>query len=73
MLKNAYFLSKIGADAAENERNFAKFLPNICQKKSLPNSTLALPASAPGTPRTVLRMIRSAAGIFDAEGPVGCR
>ena len=24
MLKNAYFLTKIGADTAENERNFAK-------------------------------------------------
>ena len=24
MLKNAYFLAKIGADTAENERNFAK-------------------------------------------------
>ena len=26
MLKNAYFLAKIGADTAENERNFAKNL-----------------------------------------------
>ena len=24
MLKNAYFLAKIGADTAENERNFVK-------------------------------------------------
>ena len=29
MLKNAYLLAKIGADAAENERNFAKNLPKI--------------------------------------------
>ena len=28
MLKNAYLLAKIGADTAENERNFAE----ICQK-----------------------------------------
>ena len=28
MLQNAYLLAKIGADAAENERNVAKF----CQK-----------------------------------------
>ena len=27
MLKNAYFLAKIGADTVENERNFAKSLP----------------------------------------------
>ena len=27
MLQNAYFLAKIGADTAENERNFAKKLP----------------------------------------------
>ena len=29
MLKNAYLLAKIGADTAENERNFA----NVFQKK----------------------------------------
>ena len=29
MLKNAYLLAKVGADTAENERNFAKFLPKI--------------------------------------------
>ena len=27
MLKNAYFLAKIGADTAENERNFAEIVP----------------------------------------------
>ena len=31
MLQNAYFLAKIGADAAENERNFAEILPKIWQ------------------------------------------
>ena len=29
MLKNAYSLAKIGADTAENERNFAEILPKI--------------------------------------------
>ena len=29
MLKNAYFLAKIGADTAENERNCAEILPQI--------------------------------------------
>ena len=28
MLQNAYFLAKIGADTAENERNFALNLPD---------------------------------------------
>ena len=32
MLKNAYFLAKIGADTAENERKFAEIKPEICQK-----------------------------------------
>ena len=29
MLKNAYFLAKIGADTAENEQHFAEILPKI--------------------------------------------
>ena len=29
MLQNAYSLAKIGADTAENERNFAEHLPKI--------------------------------------------
>ena len=29
MLQNAYFLAKIGADTAENERHFAEHLPKI--------------------------------------------
>ena len=29
MLKNAYSLAKIGADTAENERNFAEILPKF--------------------------------------------
>ena len=29
MLQNAYFLAKIGADTAENERNFTEILPKL--------------------------------------------
>ena len=29
MLQNAYFLAKIDADTAENERNFAEILPKF--------------------------------------------
>jgi hypothetical protein len=29
MLQNAYLVAKIGADTAENERNFAEILPKI--------------------------------------------
>ena len=29
MLQNAYFLAKVGADTAENEREFAENLPKI--------------------------------------------
>ena len=33
MLQNAYLLAKIGADTAENERNFAENLPKIGEHK----------------------------------------
>ena len=36
MLKTAYLLEKIGADTAENERNFAENLPKICNYPTLP-------------------------------------
>ena len=36
MLRNAYFLEKIGADTAENERKFAEILPKICNFPSGP-------------------------------------
>ena len=32
MLQNAYFLATIGADAAENERNFAKNLQKMANR-----------------------------------------
>ena len=36
MLKNAYLLAKIGADAAENEWNFAEHVPKICNYPTCP-------------------------------------
>ena len=37
MLKNAYFLAKIGADTAENEQNLAEILP-IGRRVAVPRS-----------------------------------
>ena len=36
MLKNAYFLAKIGADTAENEQHFAENLPKIGNRRRAP-------------------------------------
>ena len=36
MLKNAYFLAKIGADTAENEQHFAKFCHFAAPARSAP-------------------------------------
>ena len=36
MLQNAYFLAKIGADTAENERDFAEILPKIGNYRAAP-------------------------------------
>ena len=38
MLQNACLLAKIGADTAENERNFAENLPKICNYPTGPSS-----------------------------------
>ena len=51
MLQNAYFLAKIGADTAENERNFAENLPKSGNyptgarrgERALPLEDLSLP------------------------------
>ena len=68
MLKNAYFLAKIGADTAENERNFAKnwqlpygssaaaclpFFPAEKQKQKLRAAALAR-CGVKWTPRFIL-------------------
>ena len=68
MLQNAHLLAKIGADTAENERNFAKHLPKIGSYATGPppygprsNPALALDHRAPGdedaqqVPERVLR------------------
>ena len=39
MLQNAYLLAKIGADTAENERNFAENLPKFAAARRMSPST----------------------------------
>ena len=46
MLKNAYLLPKIGADTAENERNFAEILPKLAVRAPM----AAMAAAAEGRP-----------------------
>ena len=41
MLQNAYFLAKIGADAAENEQHFAEILPKNGNYPTGPDEELA--------------------------------
>ena len=41
MLQNAYFVAKIGADTAENERNFAEILPTDALCRLLPGDVEA--------------------------------
>ena len=50
MLNNAYLLAKIGADTAENERDFAENLPKILRKfaKRRTVGLLALRMHVPG-------------------------
>ena len=48
MLQNAYLLAKIGADTAENERNFAENLPKIGNYP-----TVRLPGGGPVRERAV--------------------
>ena len=47
MLQNAYLLAKIGADTAENERNFAKILTKLAT--ALRAATTPACATAPAT------------------------
>ena len=57
MLQNAYFLSKIGADTAENEQHFAEILPKI---GNYPTGRL--------TPRAAARSEQRAASSRAASG-----
>ena len=53
MLQNAYLLAKIGADTAENERNFAENLPKIGNYLTGPlpyGPTPEVPPAPPGDP-----------------------
>ena len=43
MLHNAYLLAKIGADTAENERNFAEILPKFGRRPEVALLRLADP------------------------------
>ena len=50
MLQNAYFLAKIGADTAENERNFAEILPEIGSYPTGRDGKRGGPGGPPGMP-----------------------
>ena len=50
MLKNAYFLAKIGADTAENEQHFAEILP-IGRRVADPCRAAYCNGTAPESPR----------------------
>ena len=68
MLQNAYFLAKIGADTAENERNFAEILPKIGNYPTGPRllhveSTPALLDLGSGSPLSATDILR------DDNGP----
>ena len=61
MLQNAYFLATIGADTAENEREFAENLPKIgnyadCRRRDLP----LVAAGRRGAPRREVLTLRAA-------------
>ena len=51
MLKNAYLLAKIGADTAENERNFAEIFPKIGNYPTGPLPSTRGPRRPPRRPR----------------------
>ena len=50
MQQNAYLLAKIGADTAENERNFAEMLPKNCNYPTGPAAAVPAPAPAAALP-----------------------
>ena len=55
MLQNAYILAKIGADTAENGRNFAEVLPKIGNYPTGPTTVTELSAGKPTaiTPKSI--------------------
>ena len=67
MLQNAYLLAKIGADTAENERNFAENLPIGCRVAApYPGGGSGGPMALQGRPR------RAPRGLVDEPGPLSC-
>ena len=60
MLQNAYLLAKIGADTAENERNFAEILPRIGTYPTGPGPCLSRPAAADASPPGAVNVRRDA-------------
>ena len=70
MLQNAYLLAKIGADTAENERNFAEFLPKIgnSPKGSCPARRPPAGRARPAPPRGGSPLNRARGGCFPRVG-----
>ena len=72
MLQNAYFLAKIGADTAENERNSAENLPKICNYPTGPlprRHDVAEPAPDPRrAERAAQGHGREQSGTYDQRG-----
>ena len=55
MLKNAYFLAKIGADTAENELQFAEILPKFCRSAVVSPRAVSRVSRGPYRQRRVAR------------------
>ena len=57
MLKNAYFLAKIGADKAENEQQFAEMLPKIGNYPTGPVDEVATGADSTAEPASATTQV----------------
>ena len=67
MLQNAYFLAKIGADTAENERNVAEILPKIGHYPTAPLRLCRLLPAREVTEELLAALARDAGGVGAAE------
>ena len=70
MLQNSYFLAKIGADTAENERHFAENLPKTDDEAAILGSEAALGAEGGHRERVREDVARALAGL---RGEALCR
>ena len=68
MQQNAYLLAKIGADAAENERNFAKNLPRIGSYPTAPLPGPERARRAVGVEAALADGGQGAGGVADLRG-----